>query len=94
MVHPEDQEKMVFTMPWGTFMYAKMPFRFVNPRATFQRSMDITFVEEKDKILVIYLNDITMFFKSDEEHVAHLLRVFKNAENSAYPSIPRSLILP
>jgi hypothetical protein len=24
MVHPDDQEKMTFTTPWGTFMYAKM----------------------------------------------------------------------
>ena len=39
--------------------------------------MDIAFAEEKDKIMVIYLNDITVFSKSDEEHVAHLLRVFR-----------------
>ena len=39
--------------------------------------MDIVFAEEKDKILVIYLDDITVFSKSDEEHAAHLMRVFK-----------------
>ena len=39
--------------------------------------MDIAFTKEKDKILVIYLDDITVFSKSDEEHVAHLMRVFK-----------------
>jgi len=39
--------------------------------------MDIAFAEEKDKIMVIYLDDITVFSKSDEEHVAHLLRVFR-----------------
>ena len=26
LVHPDDQEKTSFTTPWGTFMYAKMPF--------------------------------------------------------------------
>ena len=76
-VHPDDQEKSAFTTPWGTFMYAKMPFGLMNAGATFQRAMDIAFVEEKDKILVIYLDDITVFSKSDEEHVAHLLRVFR-----------------
>ena len=25
-VLPEDQEKIAFTTPWGTFMYAKIPF--------------------------------------------------------------------
>jgi hypothetical protein len=27
MVHPDNQEKTKFTTPWGTFMYAKIPFR-------------------------------------------------------------------
>ena len=30
LVHPEDQENTAFTAPWGTFMYAKMPFRLMN----------------------------------------------------------------
>ena len=29
-VLPEDQEKTAFTTPWGTFMYAKMPFGLMN----------------------------------------------------------------
>ena len=72
-VHPDDQEKTAFTTPWGTFMYAKMSFGLMNTGATFQQAMDIAFAEEKNKILVIYLDDITVFSKSDEEHVAHLL---------------------
>ena len=39
--------------------------------------MEIPFSYKKDKILVIYLDDITIFSKSDEEHVTHLLRVFR-----------------
>jgi hypothetical protein len=35
-VIPEDKEKMTFTTPWGTFMYAKMPFGLMNAGATFQ----------------------------------------------------------
>ena len=61
MAHPEDQEKTTFTMPWGTFMYAKMPFELMNAGATFQRAMDIAFADETNKILVIYLDDITIF---------------------------------
>ena len=34
-VHPEDQEKIAFTTPWGTFMYSKMPFGLMNVGATF-----------------------------------------------------------
>ena len=34
-VHPDDQEKTAFTIPWGTFMYAKIPFGLMNAGATF-----------------------------------------------------------
>jgi hypothetical protein len=32
----EGREKTTFTTPWGTFMYAKMPFGLMNVGATFQ----------------------------------------------------------
>jgi hypothetical protein len=43
MVHPNDQEKTTFTMPWGTFMCANMPFSLMNTGHNFQRAMDIEF---------------------------------------------------
>jgi hypothetical protein len=72
----EDREKTTFTTPWGTFMYVKMPFGLMNAEATFQRAMDIAFIREKDKFVVIYLDGITVFSKSDKEHCHHLKRVF------------------
>jgi hypothetical protein len=38
--------------------------------------MDIAFIGEKDKFVVIYLDDITVFSKTDIEHLCHLKRVF------------------
>jgi hypothetical protein len=35
MVHLDDQENTVFTTPWGTFMYKKMPFGLMNAGETF-----------------------------------------------------------
>jgi hypothetical protein len=77
MVHLDDQEKIIFTTPWGTFMYVKMPFGLMNSGATFQRDMDIAFVDEKDKFIVIYLDDITVFSDSDHQHLEHLRKVFQ-----------------
>jgi hypothetical protein len=71
-VSEEYKEKTTFTTPWGTFMYDKIPFGLRNARATFQRAMDIAFMGEKDKFMVIYLDDITIFSKSDDEHLQHL----------------------
>ena len=73
---PEDREKTTLTTPWGTFMYAKIPFGLMNARETFQRSMDIAFIGERDKFVVIYLDDITVFSKFDKEHCQHLRKVF------------------
>ena len=76
-MHPDDREKTAFTTPWGTFMYDKMPFGLMNAGATFQRAMDIAFVGEKDKFVVIYLDDITVFSQSDDEHLKHLRQTFQ-----------------
>jgi len=77
MVHPDDREKMTFTTPWGTFMYTKMPFNLMNARATFHREMEITFLDEKDKFIVIYLYDIMVYSTSDEQHLDHLKKIFQ-----------------
>jgi hypothetical protein len=77
LVHLDDQDKTDFTTPWGTFMYVKMPFGLMNAGATFERAMDITFVEELGKFIVIYLDDVTVFSHSNDEHLRHLRRVFE-----------------
>lgn len=51
-----------------------MPFGFKNQGTNFQQAMDIAFVNEKDVFLVIYLDDIIVFSKSDEDHL-HNLRI-------------------
>jgi hypothetical protein len=50
-------------------MYVKIPFGLMNAGATFQRAMDIAFVEELGKFIVIYLYDVTMFSRSNDEHL-------------------------
>jgi hypothetical protein len=68
MLHPDDQEKTVFTTTWGTFMYAKIPFGIMNVEENFKRDMDIAFADEKDKFIFIYLDDIIVYSVSNEEH--------------------------
>jgi len=39
--------------------------------------MDITFIDEREKFVVIYLDDLTIFSKSDEDHLIHLKQTFE-----------------
>jgi len=43
--------------------------------------MDIAFSEEKEKLVVIYLDDIIVYSKTDEKHLQHLERVFLKCLN-------------
>jgi hypothetical protein len=75
--HENDREKIVFTTPWGTFMYDKMSFGLMNAGENFQREMDIAFVGEKYKFIVIYLDDLKFFSNSDTEHLLQLRQTFQ-----------------
>ena len=53
-------------------MYGKIPFGLMNVGSTFQWEMDIAFEGERDRFVVVYLDDIIVFSKSDKEHLTHL----------------------
>jgi hypothetical protein len=74
--HLDDRHKTTFTTPWGAFVYDKMPFGLVNVGETFQREMDIEFVGENDIFIVIYLDDMTVFSKTNEDHIKQLIQTF------------------
>jgi hypothetical protein len=58
-------------------MYEKIPFGLMNAGGTFHRAMDISFVGEKDNFMLIYLDDITIFSKLDNEHPQPLKQIFQ-----------------
>ena len=70
-------------------MYVKMRFGLTNVGSTFKRAMDIAFSEKIGYFIVIYLDDITVYSKTDEEHLIELRKVFESAENLGYLSIQR-----
>lgn len=92
LVHPDDQDKTAFTTPWGTFMYVKIPFGLMNVGATFQRAMDIAFADEIDHFIVIYLDEITVYSKIDEENLAHLRRVFEKCRRFGISLNPKKTL--
>ena len=93
VVDQEDQPKTTFTTPWGTFMYGKMPFGLMNVGATFQRAMDIAFEVERDRFVVVYLDDIIVFSKSDKEHLTHLRQAFDKCRKYGLSLTPKKSLL-
>ncbi|XP_071714886.1 uncharacterized protein [Rutidosis leptorrhynchoides] len=76
-IHPNDQEKMTFTCPYGTYAFRRMPFVLCNAPATFQRCMMSIFSELIGKSLEIFMDDFSIFGKSFESCLNMLEKVLK-----------------
>ncbi|RVW22012.1 Retrovirus-related Pol polyprotein from transposon 17.6 [Vitis vinifera] len=57
----EDQEKTTFTCPFGTYAYRRMPFDLCNAPATFQRCMLSIFSDMVERIMEVFMDDITIY---------------------------------
>ena len=68
----EDQEKTTFTCLFGTYAYRRMPFGLYNAPATFQRCMLSIFNDMVERIMEVYMDDITIYGGTFEECLANL----------------------
>ncbi|KAH9326282.1 hypothetical protein KI387_006460, partial [Taxus chinensis] len=73
----EDQHKITFTTPWGTFCYQVMPFGLKNVGATYQWAMTVIFHDMIHDIMEDYVDDILGKSKTREDHPVILRRIFE-----------------
>ena len=62
----EDQEKTIFTCPYGTFAFRKMPFGLCIASITFQRCMMSMFSDLVEEAMEIYMDDFSVYGSSFE----------------------------
>ncbi|GBG70149.1 hypothetical protein CBR_g6280 [Chara braunii] len=74
-IRPKDQYKTTFQTRYGLYEFVVMPFGLCNAPGTFQHAMNRIFHDYLDKFVAVYLDDILIFSKTVEEHVAHLDKV-------------------
>ncbi|RVW18965.1 Retrovirus-related Pol polyprotein from transposon 17.6 [Vitis vinifera] len=67
-----DQEKTTFTCPFGTYAYRRMPFGLCNAPATFQRCMLSIFSDIVERIMEVFMDDITVYGGTFEECLVNL----------------------
>jgi len=62
---------------YGYFEYNVMPFGLTNAPAIFQHMMNDIFWEHLNDFVVIYLDDILIFSKNEEDHEKHVCLVLE-----------------
>ncbi|XP_059285945.1 uncharacterized protein LOC132039490 [Lycium ferocissimum] len=76
----EDQEKTMFTCPYGTFAISRMPFGLCNAPATFQHCIMSIFSDTVEDFLEVFIDDFSGVGDSFDECLDHLGRVLKRCE--------------
>jgi hypothetical protein len=66
-IHLEDAPKIAFTR-YGLYEYLLMSFGVTNAPAYFMYLMNSVFMPELEKFVVVFIDDILIYSKSEEEH--------------------------
>jgi hypothetical protein len=72
-----DIPKTAFTTRYGLYEYTVMSFGLTNAPAYFMYMMNQVFMEYLDKFVVVFIDDILVFSKTEEEHAEHLRLVLQ-----------------
>ncbi|WVZ75550.1 LOW QUALITY PROTEIN: hypothetical protein U9M48_023590 [Paspalum notatum var. saurae] len=89
-VRPSDISKTAFITRFGLYDYTVMSFGLTNARAYFMNLMNKVFMEYLDKFVVVFIDDILIYSKTEEEHEEHLRLVLqKLREHKLYTKLSK-----
>ncbi|GAU43227.1 hypothetical protein TSUD_241170 [Trifolium subterraneum] len=71
-VKTEDVPKTAFRTRYGHYEYIVMPFGVTNAPGVFMEYMNMIFHSFLDKFVVVFIDDILVYSKSEEKHKEHL----------------------
>ena len=67
-----DVRKTAFKTHYGHYEFLMMPFRLTNAPCAFMDHMNRVFQPYLDRFVVVFIDDILVYSKDEEEHDAHL----------------------
>ena len=76
-VRNEDIPKTAFRTHYGHYEYIVMSFELTNAPAIFMDYMNRLFRPYLDKVVVVFIGDILIYLKTEEEHAKHLRLVLQ-----------------
>jgi hypothetical protein len=79
-IKEEDTSKITFRTRYGHYGFVVVPFGLTNAQATLMCLMNLVFEDYLDKFVIVFLDDILIFSKMEEEHDQHsrmVLQVLK-----------------
>jgi hypothetical protein len=71
-IRASDIPKTAFSTRYGLYEYLVMSFGLANAPAYFMYLMNYVLMLELDKFVVVFINDILVYSKNEEEHAGHL----------------------
>jgi hypothetical protein len=85
-----DKPKTAFISRYGLYEYTVMPFGLTNAPAYFLYLMNKVFIEYMDKFVMVFIDDILVYSRSEEEHEEHLpLALQKLREHRLYAKLSK-----
>ena len=88
-VDPKDREKTAFATTGGLYEYNVMPFGLANAPATFERLMEQVLRGLHWQTCLVYLDDIIVFSKTFDTHLARLEEVIDRIEAAGLKLSPK-----
>ena len=71
-IRTEDIPKTAFVTRYGQYEFTAVSFGLTNAPAYFMNMMNKVFMEELDKFVVVFIDDILVYSATIEEHEQHL----------------------
>jgi hypothetical protein len=76
-IKEEDMNKTTFRTRYGNYEFTVVPFGLSNSPTIFMCPMNGVFREYLEKFVIVFLDDILVYSKSEEDHEKHLIMVLQ-----------------